>query len=130
MGNRRLHSHLQMLLTLVQFIAGDTTQCTQNCVTTVLNHLVQIERREGVLGPCAFRQVMKASSDVDFTYLYMPTVPLNLNLGDIGIIRGNQFIHLCNVHSLIKSPVDGQPSFYVSVPDQYRGSERTGSHIM
>jgi len=116
----------------VQSIPGDTTQGMQGRLTSVLNHLVQIERQEsdGVLGPGTFRNVMKASSGVDFTYLYMPTVRLNLDLGDIGIIRNNRFVRLCNVHSLVQSPVRGRPPFFVSIQDQYRGSEAEGSRVV
>ncbi|KAG9009322.1 hypothetical protein FRB94_012269 [Tulasnella sp. JGI-2019a] len=58
---------------------------------------------------------MSSIPGVDLDYMYLPPIPFNVALGDIGYIKGDTFIRLYNIQ-------DDMPFNAVSNPSYFRAS--------
>ncbi|KAG9036531.1 hypothetical protein FRB95_008586 [Tulasnella sp. JGI-2019a] len=97
--------HVQPFLTLTSFDCP-SFECLSERLTGLLGSL-ESRLMDGSLNYSQIRTAMSAIPGVDLDYLYLPPIPLDVALGDIGYIKGDTFVKLYNIQQDI--PFDPVP---------------------
>ncbi|KAG9036535.1 hypothetical protein FRB95_008590 [Tulasnella sp. JGI-2019a] len=97
--------HVRPFLTLTSFDCP-SFECLSERLTGLLGSLKSC-LMNGSLDYSQIRAAMSAIPGVDLDYLYLPPIPFDVTLGDIGYIKGDTFVKLYNIQQDI--PFDPVP---------------------